>query len=206
MAFGQRFSLTAKPGSGASVTDEKSSQPQPPTIAETGETQAPPSYTAVDDQPAPPPGPTPEELNAAFANLRIEAFPNSNFPTVDVALAHLKLLEAFYSLKDEVAYTDGLFGLYDNRAPGTEESVAGNDAAGRKRLETLAQIREKRWALYVARAVDRFEVWWIRVLCAREQGRQPLRQSQMTGVAFKNFPLDGIAQVWTAEMLPPLGK
>lgn len=163
----------------------------------------------------------------AFSNLKIKDSANG-FPTPEATLGHLKLLEAFYALKDEVAYTDGAFGLFDCRAPGTEESVAGDQPATIRRLEALAQIREKRWALYVARAADRFESWWTKVLTVMDKafcnslgpslGVMRLRTSDLSNLTswnkFVDEPaLNNVAKgrkplkwVWTRDMLPPLGN
>ncbi|KFY23177.1 hypothetical protein V493_06031 [Pseudogymnoascus sp. VKM F-4281 (FW-2241)] len=203
--------------------------------------QAPPIYTPTNDNPT---NLTEAEMlsaaaghgNAAepdiawaFSNLKIKEGANG-FPTPEQTLGHLKLLEAFYALKDEVAYTDGAFGLFDCRAPGTEESVAGDQPATIKRLEALAQIREKRWALYVARAADRFESWWTRVLMPMDKvfcnslglsrGVSRLRTYDLSDITswnkfvddpelnkFVNHSATGwkpIRWVWTRDMLPPL--
>lgn len=206
--------------------------------------QAPPIYTPTNDNPTnlteaemmtaaagngnAAPGTQPD-IAWAFSNLKIKESTNG-LPTPEETLGHLKLLEAFYALKDEVAYTDGAFGLFDCRAPGTEESVAGDQPATIKRLEALAQIREKRWALYVARAADRFESWWTKVLTPMDKafcnslgpslGVSRLRTSDLSNLQmwnkFVNEPAlnkyvndlgwKPVKWVWTRDMLPPLGN
>lgn len=165
------------------------------------ENKPPPGYSAMD----PLPEVAIEQLNAGFKNLKIAAFPQA-FPDADLCLAHLKLLEAFHSLKEEVGYTDGAFDLWDTRAPGSEESVAGDETATKVRKEALSKIREKRWALYVARAVDRFESWWMNVLTPRESQPIRLRTVDMIKPSFEEFPYVGTPQMYTTAMLPPLGK
>ncbi|KFY18510.1 hypothetical protein V491_04767, partial [Pseudogymnoascus sp. VKM F-3775] len=190
---------------------------------------APPAYTAIDDNNNQPneaqvleqssdSRAAEADITWAFTKLQIRSS-TDGFPTPETSLAHLKLLEAFYSLKDEVAYSDGAFGLFDSRAPGTEESVAGDMEATKRRLEALAQIREKRWALYVVRAVDRFEVWWTKVLVPRDIAHAErfnpklrvgrLKTTDIEDVGcwnnFVNNPT--VAQLkweWTRDMLPPL--
>jgi hypothetical protein len=190
---------------------------------------APPRYKAVEPFPAQDimnmvfqdaerAGVSNEVLTKAFATLSLQAAnDNHTHLSPDMCLAHLKLLEAFYALKDEVAYTDGAFGIFDARAPGSEESVAGNEAATRRRLEALAQIRELRWALYVARAVDRFETWWTTVLVPTEPGgatrlrlmnivtTYPMPTDDGYYSTFTNTPPDQGLR-WQKENLPPLGK
>lgn len=194
MSSGKRLSLFAKR---TAYPDEKSG-PLPPAAA-TAIDAPPPSYTAS----AAPPGPSIDEINAGFANLSIEDHPKT-FPDTNLTLAHLKLLEAFFILKQDIGYTDGAFDLWDSRAPGTIESVANDEMARNTRNEALSKIREKRWALYVARAVHRFETWWTKVLCTYEVS-QMLRQSDMTTKQFQDWTGTGQVQRWIPAMLPPLG-
>lgn len=155
--------------------------------------EAPPSYTAN--------GPLDEvsrgELNTAFSSLNLSDTPTS-FPTPEHCLAHLKLLNVIHATKEDIGYTDGLFGLWDSRCETLE---------GRQRDKLLSQIREKRWALYAARAVERFEDWWLKVLHPREGGRRIEGKEMIsTNKQFTEFPISGIPQVWTKDMLPPVGK
>jgi hypothetical protein len=204
----KRFSMSAKSPSGYPNEKEQNltttDSSNAPSLAPTGETAAPPTYTAVDENNAPTDGPSLEDFSGAFASLKINAIP-LDFPDNDLAMAHLKVLEAFFVLKQDIGYTDGLFDLWDSRAPGTEESVAGDQGATQSRLEALSKIREKRWALYVARATDRFETWWEKVLTKMEPGHM-LTQADMWTSYFQDFPGLGGCQRWTPEMLPPLGK
>lgn len=149
-----------------------------------------PSYAAND----PATGPGPEELNRAFSNLKISESPSS-FPEPEHCLAHLKLLFVFHSLKEDVGYTDGLFGLWNSAYERAENKE-----------ETLAKLREKRWALYIARAVERFEIWWLEVLCTLEP-TQRLEGKEMVSnnLRFIDFPKKGTVQQWTVGMLPPIG-
>jgi hypothetical protein len=196
MSSGKRLSLFAK----RNVYSDEKSGPIPPTAAAAPIDAPPPSYTAN----AAPQGPSLDEINAGFANLSIEDHPKT-FPDTNLTLAHLKLLEAFFILKQDIGYTDGAFDLWDSRAPGTVESVANDEVARNTRNEALSKIREKRWALYVARAVHRFETWWTKVLCTYEDG-QMLRQSDMATKQFQDWTSAGKVQRWTPTMLPPLGK
>jgi hypothetical protein len=195
MPFGKRLSTNGRPDA---YPDEKQGGMPPTSEAPAGEAP-PPSYTPT----ANPQGPSLEEINASFSNLRIGDAPK-NFPDTDLCLAHLKLLEAFFIMKQEVGYTDGAFDIWDSRAPGTDESVANDQVARNTRLEALSKIREKRWALYVARAVHRFEIWWMKALCQYEQSVM-LTEGAMRNKEFQDFPGAGKVQRWTASMLPPLG-
>jgi hypothetical protein len=165
-----------------------------PVAAAASSKEAPPSYAATDPSNQPVDGPTAEELSAAFSSLRLSDLPPA-FPTTDHCLAHLKLLSAFHALKEDVGYTDGLFNLWDAKC----ELVENRD-------EALAKLREKRWVLYIARAVERFEAWWLKDLCNRE-GSKRLECKEMvaTVLKFTEFTNRGRVRTWTVSMLPPLG-
>jgi hypothetical protein len=169
--------------------DNAKSTNVPPT-----DNEAPPSYTMADPNTQGPPGPSVDELNAAFSSLNLGA--NTALPTADQCLAHLKLLSAFHTLKEDTGYTDGLFNLWDAKC----EMVSNRD-------EMLAKMREKRWSLYIARAVERFEAWWLQVLCRMEPS-QRLESKQMVASRkeFVQFTKLGNLQIWNQDMLPPLGK
>jgi hypothetical protein len=199
----------------------------------------PPAYTAEasgHSQQAPPYATDAEAANltAAFDNLRVSNWPVD--PDVDTCLAHLKLLFAIQWLKEDVGFTDGLWGLWDASAgpidadlkarpekgsKGPKESKKSekeglkddaepsvNEKSRNKNLAMLSQIREKRWALFVARAVDRYEAWW-RHLKTLLPGR-PLTEADMFIPGFSSysgFPsnLDAVFH-WSEDMLPPLGE
>jgi hypothetical protein len=164
-----------------------------------GQQAPPPSYAASN----PIPEPAVDDISASFGNLHIDVVPR-NFPDGNLAMAHLKLLEAFFLLKEDIGYTDGVFDLWDSRAPEGENPAGDDKAAANTRNEALSKIREKRWALYIARAVDRFETWWMEVLCKNEKSHM-LTQTAMKTPAFELFPSSGNVKLWTANMLPPLG-
>ncbi|KAJ3524928.1 hypothetical protein NM208_g11858 [Fusarium decemcellulare] len=167
---------------------------------------APPSY---EDASAPPP--SHDDLTAPFANLNIKPLPH--YPDPDTCLAHLKLLFAFESLKEDVGYTDGLWGIWDTRANGklitTEDGEVrehaadeGHDSDVDDKQKFLSQIREKRWALFVARAVDRYEAWWDSLGTPR-----PLIETDMDEiqtVAYEYFPKIEDPTFWDKKSLPPL--
>ena len=134
----------------------------------------------------------PPDLVAAFSNLDLKTA--ESVPTKDQCIAHLKLLEAFHQLREDVATTDGLFGISD--------SLVSDEADEQLRGKVLLKIREKRWAVYVAKAVSRFEKWIE--MYAEPQGLM-LRQAEMD----KGFPtiVQGQGKVtFTKDTLPPIGK
>ncbi|CAG8952851.1 hypothetical protein HYFRA_00007564, partial [Hymenoscyphus fraxineus] len=165
--------------------------PTPPKSPEpTSSKEAPPSYEAQDPITN---GPTQEELCSAFANLHIPS--EATAPTTETCLAHLKLLHCFHALKEDVGYTDGLFGIWDARA-----ELAEN------REDTLGKIREKRWSIYIARAVERFEDWWMKFLCPLDTSeRLECKNMVQTNSMFAGFAVTEMNTInWTREMLPPI--
>jgi hypothetical protein len=178
-----------------------SSEPRPAEKARDGDA-APPAYSPVANAP-PPSGPPKQlsskelaELSAAFSSLSIP----SVITKVDesTCLAHLKLLFAFHNLKEDVGYTDGLWDILDSKV----DSYKAADDKDADPAAVLARLREKRWALYVARAVDRYETWWN---CFPSD--QPLLASDVDDntPAYSNFTSSTRAITWTPQMLPPLG-
>ncbi|KAL8817101.1 MAG: hypothetical protein Q9191_008211, partial [Dirinaria sp. TL-2023a] len=119
-------------------------------LAPPKEASPPPSYTTS------PPDITsyaasPPDITAAFANLNLRQATVK--PNRDQCIAHLKLLESFHELRENIATQDGLFGIKDDFVPrGLDE---------RDHAAFLVKIREKRWAIYVAKAAKRFESWWL---------------------------------------------
>jgi hypothetical protein len=167
-------------------------------------------------------------LTGAFENLTLTDRPVD--PNVETCLAHLKLLFAIQSMKEDVGFSDGLWDLWDAHAGpvnpvlrGKPEKLKGKEKEPRekeeaepsveekindKNLETLSRIREKRWALFVARAVDRYETWWKSLM--RMLPGRPLSEADMDKInspAYAGFPRDtNAAMAWTEFMLPPLGQ
>lgn len=190
--------------------------------------EAPPAYTAVQPAQQPPASashpPDAVDITAAFASLDISPTPHD--PTIETCLAHLKLLYALQALKEDVGYTDGLWNIWDNRADGPDSDIdtglpddrlppsaaAAPDLSGPKGEKQregpselqkirLSKIREKRWALFVARAVDRYESWW------NVFPKTMLREADMTegsGAKYHNFVDETAYLRWTQGMLPPL--
>lgn len=132
-----------------------------------------------------------DETTAAFSNL---ALGPSSQPTVDQCLAHLKLLEAFHQLREDISLTDGLFGLQDSFVPPTADE--------QHRLEILTKIRGKRWAVYVSKAAKRFEIWWRTMV---EPDARMLQQKDIP-TAFREDPQNGPALSIDRDGLPPLGE
>ena len=134
------------------------------------------------------------DITAAFAKLNLAP---SAKPTPDLCIAHLKLLEAFHQLRQDVASEDGLFGINDAFA-----DAAHSDE---ERAKLLAKICEKRWQVYVTKASKRFERWWIACVEPNEERNRLLGQSKIPSV-FQRSPDLGERLEWSKDDLPPLGQ
>lgn len=152
---------------------------------------APPAYTSAALSPE-----TIGELNAAFSSLDLASI--SDTVTQDTCLAHLKLLHTFQNLKEDVGYTDGLWQIYNSRALVPNVPVDGNEGENPERL--LAMLREKRWALYLARAVDRYEAWW------NTFPADPLREQDLVENSPKFAGFVEYDSPQQLHYLPPIGK
>lgn len=172
---------------------------------------APPAYQAVAD------GPAPDQdlgIEAPFTNLQIDPVPHE--PEPNVCLAHLRLLFAFEALKEDVGYHDGLFNIWDSRADGRIDVRENGDVEEHHfdqdytpeledKKKSLSKIREKRWSLFVARAVDRYESWWNSL----PLDLHPLDEYKMhdkASLSFGGFVEGSGRDWWEKKALPPLGK
>ena len=169
----------------------------------------PPDYQA-DDAVAPP------DYTAGFANLSISDAPTSAIPSVDETIAHLKTLECFSRLRQSIASTDGLFGI--NNSTIVEIARTSSLANGEGADELLPRLGEKRWAVYITRAVDRFHSWITAAVPAMplptmaELERDGLNdrltdpgyvKTAMPPIGPPNMPPLDVLMVWHAYMLNP---
>ena len=187
------------------------------TTSEPSNGEAPPNYLAATSTvpDAATDLPSDIDLTSSYASLSLSPTYTVGGPDVDTCLAHLKFLHAVDNLKEEVGYSDGLFGIWDNRAvwdteilhgaalpPGVKLDRLGKDE--RTRL-ALSRLREKRWAIYLARAVDRYEAWWS----AMTKGKVMLTEEDMMTPRHPKYALfttHGTPLRWSRDSLPPLGK
>ncbi|KAL6406762.1 hypothetical protein AUP68_09567 [Ilyonectria robusta] len=137
------------------------------------------------------------EINEAFYALDLSSSPTE--PTVDTCLAHLKLLFAFEELKIKIGNTDGLWDIWDSRA------ISPSGGSSVNPTDILVKLREKRWAVYVARAIDRYEAWWASFV------PDMLRVANMLTAAedddafhYESFTSQSQPIKWTPDSLPPL--
>lgn len=152
-------------------------------------TENPPAYDKDDIE-------SPPSLTAGFANLRI----TDDSPKRDLCIAHLKLLECFYRLRQQISSTDGLFGICNSAL---KDANDGQECIDPK---ILSMLGEKRWAIYVCKAVDRFERW--RDIVAPSRNRMTTDESQKGGRLEKmitSTPSEKTIR-FDGDNLPPLGK
>lgn len=132
------------------------------------EGDSPPPYSSQPPSIYSPDGNTSDRLGPALQNLNFE--PSAlELPTTAECITHLRLLHAFAKMRHEVGNRDGLYGITmekagdvksgdekDAKATGAQaqENSTNSDAAFAER------IRDKRWTVFVHKAVDRFEAWW----------------------------------------------
>ncbi|KAH7316647.1 hypothetical protein B0I35DRAFT_451594 [Stachybotrys elegans] len=113
-------------------------------------------------------------------------------PDAATCLAHLRLLFAFQKLKTQVGFHDGLYDIWDSRA-----------SAASTPLDVLAKLREKRWALYVARAVDRYESWQNSFVPSPLREKEMIKGSGNDPERYEGF-VKSQPVSWRPDMLPPI--
>lgn len=146
----------------------------------------------IQDERDPPPYSAPgQDLTNGNSAISEDSLQNSQAlhdvsVTSDECIAHLKLIAAISRLRNSVMRTDKIFGLCDSEANRFTER--------RKYLQAAACIQEKRWSVYVARAVDRFTSWWktsLPDLTKSETSLLGAPPAKMT---------------WNIHQMPPLGE
>lgn len=149
------------------------------------ELDPPPAYAEVEET-------RPLTVPNLYPPHRSAGDPRTSTVTRDQCAAHLKFLGALEDLRETISIQDGLFGVWD--------ADAGAVSSGRTKF--LARIREKRWAVYTSRAVDRYWVWWLK--CVPNSGPRPkvtaLQKPTYDNITFAS-PL-GLDR----DFMPPLGR
>lgn len=163
-------------------------------------TTAPPAYTPETSRPL-------TDLSTTFTTLTLSSSPT---PTPDACLAHLRLLTALQRLKTETGYRSGLWEIHDSRAATANPSPANLKAAdvgasAQLNEDILVKLREKRWAVYVARAADRYASWWASFVPDMLRERDMVDPGPGREDRYEGFT-GSRPMVWNADMLPPLGE
>jgi len=119
----------------------------------------------------------------------------------------LKLLEAFFQLREEVGNSDDLFGIPN---PDFDGALATSGSSQNDQALAQIKVREKRWAVYVARAVDRFYEWWDKCVPTTLEGApyHKLTTDELCTKRVHDIPGKGrpIKQLGSIDYLPPLGE
>lgn len=161
-----------------------------------------PSYTdgenpaASDNAASAPAKHSQPEVKLPSLNLQEPASLTETTVTKDFCIAHLKFLAALADLRDTVSSNDGLFDIYDSQADPFKSDE-------QQMHQALARIREKRWAVYVTRAVDRFTVWWE--TCVPHAGG-PFNTGALASKSIMDRLNISTRINWTGDTLPPLGR
>lgn len=143
----------------------------------------PPPYDQIDQQP---------EVVIPPLDLASTAGPAfSTTVTQDECLAHLKFLAALADLRDSVSGLKGLFCIHDP-SPAVFEQLID---------EARARVKEKRWAVYTARAVERYTVWWKKCI----PSHAPVVQvKDFDSRSYNTITEKHKRLVWSRDTLPPL--
>ena len=92
------------------------------------------------------------------------------------------------------------------------EATPNHQAKGQDaRALAEVRVREKRWAVYVERAVDRFAKWWDACVpatlksapCEMLTGEDLCKKRGIDRIAYEGIP---IRQLLSKERLPPIGS
>lgn len=166
-------------------TDEKSKRTSKQSTEANGEatSERPPSYSA--EQVEQPP--------LQLRQLDLTSCTSSPTVTRDQCVAHLKFLAILADLREGISSDDGLFGIQDAEAERFPESLN----------EARARIREKRWAVYTARAVDRYTKWWSIGL---PRSRPMATVNDLEHEGYEKILNCDTRVAWSPENLPPIGK
>lgn len=144
----------------------------------------PPTYSVVDQPPLIIP---PLDLSPN-AGLAVDTT-----VTPDECVVHLKFLATLADLREAVASTKDLFGIPDPMP----------DLLGQNLNEALAKVKEKRWAVYTSRAVERYTVWWKACV---PSSRSRVSLDDFERESYSNITDGDMPLPWSRDSLPPLGK
>ncbi|KAJ6021871.1 hypothetical protein N7540_007375 [Penicillium herquei] len=161
----------------------KKSKETPATSSASDNSSRPPSYERVEQEVL---------LQLPKLNLNeLSNVPSSQTVTRDQCVVHLKFLAVLADLRDYISNQDGLFDIYDVDANKFPDSVD----------EAMIRIKEKRFAVYVARAAERYEKWWFTAL-PMSRGEATIADQEST--TYGTITNGETKVVWSAETLPPL--
>lgn len=154
--------------------------------------EAPPTYEVAAEEA--PPYNDDVSMTELFTKLDLGEVNPDRVPETGSIVCHLKLLEAFYCMRQKVESLKSLFATSD-----MDENIA----------------KERRWAVFVSRAVDRFEKWWNCLVVeslepellkvSNDKSKMPSRCPPRGKLIEPNKlpPLD-VLMVWHAFLLNPM--
>ncbi|KAA8895751.1 hypothetical protein FN846DRAFT_968100 [Sphaerosporella brunnea] len=168
-----------------------------------------PITPAPQSPPASPPRATRSHSGTIKPVARAPTFRNSKdkkpeLPTNEEILQHVKLLALFDKLRFDISTTAGLF---------------GHDPPPEPTQDDIDRVQEKRWQVYVTRAVERFTIWWEKAIPRTLNGfvvqelnatnyeprfRAMLSAQKKMLEEHGDFPLPGMNLTIGVDTLPPL--
>ena len=169
---------------GASADDKSKETPSSGSTADDQASERPPSYDKADQ--------------TLLQLPKLDLSSSSSDPLVstvsrDQCVAHLKFLAVVADLRDYISNEDEFFWIFDSDANKFPDSLN----------QARARIREKRWAVYVARAVDRYTQWFFTCL---PMSRAPVTLEDMESRDYESITNSDKGLLWNDNTLPPLGK
>lgn len=121
--------------------------------------------------------------------------PEDSQAIANQAIVHLHLLYIFHKLRLQVGSQDGLWGIWDDR-------LEHHYLSAEEHAQGLAKLKEKRWSIYLARAVHRYGAWWT------SMGITPLTEQDTHsthGSRYATFTRLSNAKQWTPGNMIPIG-
>lgn len=142
-----------------------------------------------------------QQHDQTVAPSRLSLAVSSSTPTPDHCLAHLRLLEAFRRLREDVVNLDGLYGVHNRFV---DELYPGTSGADPPRDQLRLRAKEKRWAVYVTKAERRYDTWWRKIQA--ERSSMPAQHALLD--IYERFEQGGTNRVFAfdEDTLPPLGQ
>ncbi|KAL2814542.1 hypothetical protein BDW59DRAFT_21011 [Aspergillus cavernicola] len=111
--------------------------------------------------------------------------------TYSECIVHLKFLAALSDLRDTVTSIPNLFDIPDPSAQEFDSYIN----------EAWALVKEKRWTVYTAKAVERYSLWWN--ACVPASRRRPTT-SLIYSAEYDNISACNSSMIWARDELPPL--
>ncbi|KAL8243590.1 hypothetical protein R6Q59_009848 [Mikania micrantha] len=138
------------------------------------------------------------EIPPSYDEATLPEITEPHLPSPSNISAHLKLLFAFSKLKENVFNNSTLFGFDDRWIPTEGPRCTENT------IKACQALREKRWDVYVRRAVMRFESWWEQMRDQQNDQKVTVKDIYLNRPSMVHIEDDKRPQPWTVDKLPPL--